>query len=413
MERNYPVRLLLRDFEASQMFSKLAAELGRFDATGDGFPGPLGLVVYEIADVRKDLARIRRAVETRRVGEFMVVSDINDPEIVIAAMRAGVKEFISWPSNELEVRDAMVRFLDRMDKATTPAMDRNDGLPGHVVHVIGAKGGVGTTTLAVNLGLECARMRKNSAMALVDMRVPFGEVPMFLDLECQYSWSEVARDVSRVDDAFVSGLMTRHSSGVDVLPAPDKVEDIDISGPDAARVMLSSLRQMYDMVIVDGSPYFDETSIKAIEAADEILLVVQLSLPCMANAKKILDSFEEADPATAAKMRVVVNRHLSKSEISVAEAEEILGRKVFARIENDYASTLTAINQGKSLREVAPKSAAYKGINELAKQLIGAADLSPVKKPGLIGKLFGRKEKAAPKRDDRRLPGGATAQGGA
>jgi pilus assembly protein CpaE len=313
------------------------------------------------------------------------------------------------------MREAMGRFLERMDRATTPATERSTGLPGHVVHVIGAKGGVGATTLAVNLALECARARRDGALALVDMRLPFGEIPMFLDLECQYSWAEIARDVSRVDDAFVSGLMTRHESGVDVLPAPDKVEDVEITGPDAARAMLSMLRGMYDLVIVDGSPYLDETSVKAIEAADEILLVVQLSLPCLANAKKLIDTFQDADPATAAKINVVINRHLSKSEISVAEAEEILGRKVFARIENDYAATLTAINQGKSLKEVAPKSQALAGIEALALRIAGTPEPGRAgsRNPGLLSRLMRRKTQQAPRRGKDSIPGSATAHGGA
>lgn len=413
MERSYPLRLLLRDPRAMDGFAKAAEALGRFDATGEGFPGPLGLVVFELEDVRRDLARIRQAVETRRVGEFMVVSEQRDPEVVIAAMRAGAKEFIPWPAAEAELREAMTRFLERMDRATTPAPERNDGLSGHVVHVIGAKGGVGVTTIAVNLALECAALRKGGTLALVDMHLPFGEAPMFLDLECEYSWAEIARDVTRVDDAFVSGLMTRHESGVDVLPAPDKVEDVEISGPDAAKAMLSMLRGMYDLVIVDGNPYLDETSVKAIEASDEVLLVVQLSLPCLANAKKLIDTFQEADPGTAAKINVVVNRHLSKSEISVAEAEEILGRRVFARIENDYAGTLTAINQGKSLREVAPKSMALRDIEAMARRLSGPPPAGPGKRTGLLSKLLRGRQKRAVRTRHERIPGSAAAHGGA
>jgi pilus assembly protein CpaE len=405
MERTYPVRLLLHKREALDKFTALSGELGRFDAGGEGFPGPLGLVVYEIGDVRKDLARIRRALETRRVGEFMIVSESKDPEVVIAAMRAGAKEFIAWPASDEELREAMERFLERMDRATTPGPERKDGLPGHVVHVIGAKGGVGATTVAVNLTVECAAVRKDGALALVDMRMPFGEAPMFLDMECEYSWSEIAKDVSRVDDAFVSGLMTRHYSGVDVLPAPDRIEDVEISGPDAAKTMLSMLRSMYDMVVVDGSPYLDETAVKAIESSDEILLVVQLSLPCLANAKKFIDTFREADPATAEKINVVINRHLSKSEITVPEAEEILGRKVYARIENDYAGTLAAINQGKSIREAAPKSAALKGIRELAEKTAGGSGRAHAGKTGLLGRFLGRKTKPVERRREERVPG--------
>jgi pilus assembly protein CpaE len=387
MADKYPLRLLVKDQNARRQLEKAVQETGRFDPQGDGFPGPLGLIVYELGeDVRKDLSRVSQALRGKRVGEVMLLSSAKDPDLLIDAMRAGVSEFITWPAPANELSEALGRFLERMDRATDVLSRKEDD--GRIVHVMGAKGGVGSTTLAVNLALEHARSRKDASVALVDMHVPLGEVPMFLDLSCAYDWSEAAADLSRLDGAFLSGLMTRHESGVDVLAAPESLEVISGSGPEAVSAMLPLLRGMYDLVVVDGSPYLDDNAVRALDRADDLLLVVQLSLPCLSNAKKLISTFSDADAEFAERIRLVVNRHLSKSEISVQDAEELLGRKIFSKIENDYQGTLAAINQGKPLCQAAPKSPAAAGVRETAKRLLGPA-AKPVKaRKGMMSGLF-------------------------
>jgi len=384
---NCPVTLMLRTDTAQKDLTGFFKDRARFSLIETNGSGPSGLVVFEIGpDVERDMERLKVLAGSPGVSEVFLTSKAKDPEVLIRAMQAGVKEFLPQPLDADELSKALERF--KLRKGSSPEKDQAKPKPkGRIIQVFGGKGGVGSTTIAVNMAVELSRLGAAGSTALLDMHVPMGEIPLFLDFEHAYTWGEAVRNISRLDAAFLMGIMTRHESGLYVLPAPDRLEDQAVASPEAATRLLAQMREVFDTVVIDGSHYLDEFSLKIMEAADEILLVTALSLPCLANVKKLLKAFAKIESFDQSKVKMVVNRYLSKSEITRAEAEELLDKKVFWTIENDYQATLSAINQGRPLSTAAPKARVAKSIARLARTLSSPGKAAEPKQ-GLLSRLF-------------------------
>lgn len=405
----YPATLLLHSARAARELGTLVDRHPNF-ATGTEAPdGPAGLAILEL-DGPGTLERAAALVRQGRAAEVFATANVKDPDLIIAAMRAGVSEFLPWPIEADDLAAALDRFVTRREQAPAEAARTPRGPEGRIVHVLGAKGGMGATTLAVNLAVQARLSAPARPVALVDAALPVGEVPLFLDLDYDYTWAEAVRDTSRLDPTFLESLMVRHDSGVDVLCAPDRVEDAAVLDAGGLDKTLRLLRRMYSLVVVDGSPYLDDLALASVRAADEILLVTELSLPGLAVVRRILESFAHLDGAPADKARLVVTRHQAKGGIDPAEAEELLGIPVFWKICNDYPGTLEAINQGAPLVQTAPRSPVARSIAELAGRYAPAGAGSP--RGGLLARLMRRKSADTGDERQRAVPGAALATGG-
>jgi pilus assembly protein CpaE len=126
---------------------------------------------------------------------------------------------------------------------------------------------------------------------------------------------------------------------------------------------------MFDYVIVDGGQSTDDTSLKVIEISDTLLLITILSLPCLTNTSKLLKSFTDLGYVHKDRLKVVLNRYMKKGEISLKDAEAGIGKELFWIIPNDFWSTMSAINNGKPLAQIAPKAQITKNFKELAEAL--------------------------------------------
>jgi pilus assembly protein CpaE len=133
--------------------------------------------------------------------------------------------------------------------------------------------------------------------------------------------------------------------------------------------LLGHMQKMFDFVVVDGGLPSNETCLKTIELSEVVVLVTILTLPCLANTSKLLKSLYAMGYPTKERIKIVVNRYLKSSEISLKDAEAGIERKIFRTIPNDYQTTVSAINQGKPLSYCAPKAAITDSVRELANSL--------------------------------------------
>lgn len=318
------------------------------------------------ADPRADLAQAARLLAEGRARQVILLGPAPDPETLLAAMRAGITEYLPEPVRQADLLAALQRLRGRAGQQA-PARQARQAQEGRIILLLGAKGGIGTTTMAVNLADVLCRLG-GGATALLDLAQPQGETPIFLDLEHAYTWADVAANISRLDATYLESVMARHASGLCVLAAPGFSLDSALD-PLVLRQILSLMRGLYAHVVIDAGTGHDDAALEALEQADEVLLVLDLSLPCLARAKRFLEAVRGTKPELAAKVRLVANRKTSESDIGTAEAENILQTAISWSVLNDYKTALAAINQGKTLTETDPRSAIARGVGAMARDL--------------------------------------------
>lgn len=324
------------------------------------------LLIFELSkDVDHDFQVIQQLASDGEVQEVFLVSKAVESSVLIRAIKAGIKEYLSIPLNENEVRHALAQFVARQNKT-----ENNDTKSGHIVHVMGTKGGVGTTTVAVNLAVALAQTRKHSSVALVDMNMLFGDIPLFLELKPKYHWGEITKNIDRLDSTFLLNVLAKHPTGLHILPSPGYLNGYPAATPEIVGHLLQLMKTMFDTVIVDGGQSLNQATLRCVEMSDQIVLISLLSLPCLSNTNKVLQSFENLHLPVEQRLRFVINRYMKKNEISIEDAKDTIKQKIFWTIPNDYKRTMSAINSGKPLIEIAPKDEVAKSFYGLADQLL-------------------------------------------
>ncbi|MGA2028154.1 MAG: AAA family ATPase, partial [Syntrophobacteraceae bacterium] len=258
---------------------------------------------------------------------------------------------------------------------------------GQIINVVASKGGVGNTTIAVNLAVSLADLNKSQSVALVDMNLLFGEVPFFLDIKPSFHWGEVARNITRLDAMFLMSVLHRHSSGVYVLPAPPELSGTNQLTPDIIEKLLTLMKSIFDYTVLDSGRTNDDISIRAIELSDTVLVTCILNVPCLTNVNRLTRVFYNLGFAPGDNVRLIVNRYIKDTSISLKDAEESCRMKVSWTVPNDYRTTMSAINQGKTLSEVAMRSPIARSIRQIAVDLSDKGALEK-KKGSFWGDLF-------------------------
>jgi pilus assembly protein CpaE len=325
------------------------------------------LLIFELSENFDDEFKLLESlIATKSVGEVFVTSQTQDTELLLKAMRTGTKEFLSQPISESEVKTALEAFQKRMQLPSMKETVHN----GQVIHLIGAKGGVGTTTVAVNLAMILAGIKNAGSVALMDLNTVFGEIPLFLSVKPTYHWGQIAKNVGRLDSTFLLNAMAKHASGVHILPPPSYLNGHPPLTTDIMERLLSAMKNTFDFVVIDGGQSLDGPALKAVEMSEKILLITLLSLPCLNNTKNLMKSLAGLGEFQNDKLRLVINRYLKKSDISIKEAEESVQSEIFWNIPNDYRTTMSAINRGMPLHDISPKAGITKNLVSLVDALI-------------------------------------------
>ena len=280
---------------------------------------------------------------------ILVVSSSTDGNLILQALRAGAKEFLTQPLQIEDLLAALGRIGERR-------FGRGDNRPrgSQVIAVAGAIGGVGTTSLAINLGCLLAQDPQNS-VALVDLDLCLGDADVFLDTIPDYTLVDVAQNVTRLDFALLKRSLTKHSSGLYLLPRPVQLEDISLITPDDLQRVIGLLKATFTHLVLDLSKGYTALDLIALESASQILLMTQLDLPCLRNVVRLMMSLGNMN-GLADKVKIIVNRvGLDSGQITLKKAEETIGKKIFWQLPNDYRTMIEARNNGVPLMESAPR----------------------------------------------------------
>ncbi len=314
------------------------------------------------SDQSKGLALIVQVSQLVPGCHILVLSKSTEGSLILQAMRNGAREFLNAP---LRLDD----FMAALDRLQLMGGGRKGGKSGgcKVVTIVGASGGVGCTSLAINLACIEARNKENT-VGIIDLDMGLGDADVWLDIIPDYTIQDVADNITRLDYSLLKRSLTQHSSGAFLLPRPIQMDDHPPITPDQLQRVVSLLKATFSHLIIDVSKSFCPLDIAAMQVSDIVLLVTQLDLPCLRNVVRITQFLEERD--LASKVKVLVNRiGLEDSQISLNKALDTIGREVYWQIPNDYAAMIESRNNGVPLIEQAPKSKATKAIEMLAQQI--------------------------------------------
>ncbi len=230
---------------------------------------------------------------------------------------------------------------------------------GKVLNFIGSKGGVGTTTIAVNIGLGLCEIKKQTAV--LDFNPLFGEVPIFLGMDSAFDWGEI--NVSRLDSTYLTGVLTRHRSGLHVLASPQRFNGHGPSG--MIEKLLSQMKGLFDYVVVDSGRQLDDNIADVIKISDSIFLVTNLTVPCLVNVKKLLWTIQNLG-YNPDRVKIIANQ---KGSVSVKTAVETIKKDIFWTIPMNLQVATSAINKGEPILTLSANSDISKSIRDLVKRI--------------------------------------------
>ncbi|MEX0818551.1 MAG: response regulator [Pirellulaceae bacterium] len=358
----------------------LEAECSRYEFFADVVEQThpdIGVVAFD-HDAEKALRLIADLKQRSPECSILVISGSTDGQTILKAMRAGAKEFLTQPVPMEDLVTAIQR-IGNQGKSKGDSRSRSST----VLAVAGATGGVGTTSLAVNIGCALAKHPENS-VALVDLDLALGDADVFLDTIPDYTLVDVSQNIARLDFNLLKRSLTKHSSGLYLLPRPIQLQDTSLVTPDDLHRVIGLLKATFSHLIFDLSKSYNALDLVAMQAAEHILLVTQLDLPCLRNVVRLLMSMDDID-GLKDKVRVVVNRvGLENGHISMKKARETIGREIFKQIPNDYRVMAEVRNNGVPLVDGAPRAGLTQAIVELA-ELLGGGDettAEPIPVPG-------------------------------
>lgn len=341
--------------KGNQPLSSLLADMG----------GDLLIVDSAGAEPGDDLVTLEALTRTHPSLAVIMLSPSGDANVLIAAMRAGVREVLQSPPKAGELTDAL-RHVAQRQQAVPSEAGR-----GRVIAFMSVKPGSGATVLATNLAYLLATAHQKRT-ALIDLDFVLAEASFFMsDSHGKTNISEVAKQVSRLDGKLLAASMLNVAPNLFLLAAPDGPEEgYGVTAEQMGRV-LEVAREHHDFVVIDLVRTPDATvSMKAIDMADFIFVVLEATVPHLRDLKRSLGILRSLD-CPDSKLRLIVNRYDKHVAIELSQIEKTIGLKVDYTIPNSFAEVSESLNTGVLLAKAHPKNPVVRGLREIADELVG------------------------------------------
>jgi pilus assembly protein CpaE len=304
--------------------------------------------------------RIRTLLQDSPKSTLFVISSDSSPEHIVAVMKAGANEYFMTPLHPQKIREA----IERVQAQRLSGGEKKNA--GKVHAFLGSKGGLGTTVLAVNITAALAN-GKSGRCSLLDLNLQAGDCSVLLDIMPKATISDVIRNYSRLDAAFLRGVLEKTEVGFDLLAAPNSPEESAAVMSEHIGKVLHLCRSSFETVIVDcPAMEVDDRALEALRATDTTFIVTDLSVPAVRNASRLLKLLRTEG---IGRTEVVVNRYLKGQSATLDEVEKTLGCRIFWLFPNDFESTMESINRGTPLMKYDPRSTLARNITEFVQKL--------------------------------------------
>ncbi len=287
-------------------------------------------------------------------------------ELLLAAMRAGVLEYLPKPVDAVALREATDRVRPRLAPLVAGSHGHEDG---KILAFFSPKGGSGSTTLAVNTAINLHQVTRRRVL-LVDLDAELGEISLLLGMQPKFNFVDLVQNFHRMDSGLLASYIEQHKSGVHLLSAPYHPDRAATVSEEQIRKILRYLKGQYDYIVIDTSKSFAPTSLAAFEQSDQVFLVATVDLPNLRNIQRALPLIKRVLPRPTEQVRLVVNRYDENQEIPLADVERTLGLPVFATVGNDYEAVIRSINSGKPVI-LNGKSVYGRDVKRMVRLLVG------------------------------------------
>ncbi len=312
---------------------------------------------------------------------IVLVAEGLTTDVLRASIRVGFKDVLDAPLDQQKI-ESMLRHIEKAESVSRGDLPAKAKI-GKVVTIMSPKGGAGKTMTTVNVGLGLAMMSGTpERIVIMDADLQFGDVCISLQVEPQHTIVDAARDIEKLDEAMLESLLATHSAGMRVLSSPLEPSLADEVSTQVVVRTLGMLKRMFDYVLIDTAPFLDEPVLSILERSDTVLLVVDMDLPAVKNAKLALDTLKLIK-FPFEKMKLVLNRVNSKARLDIGELERSLGLEVQAAISSDKLVP-RAVNEGDPVVSLYPRSRVAKDLRGVAALVFDgeAVDEEPEQKRG-------------------------------
>ncbi len=336
------------------------------------------------------------AIRESGCGSAVIMMSVQDDvQYFRQAMLAGAREFLTKPFTGQDLIGAIRRVYEHSERpsanrvAVTPAQTVSTPIKnGRIVTVFGPKGGVGRTTIAVNLAVAM-RSASGKEVALVDGNLQFGDAGVLLSLQPHKTIVDLLPHVSALDQEIFDDLLLRHDSGVRVLLAPARPEMAELITPEIFNRILTKLRESFDYIVVDTFPSFQDTMLGTLDVSDQVLVVFTGEMTAIKNVRNFVD-VTRALGYPREKLMLVLNRADSAGGIKASDIEKSLGHPISEQIPSDYRLVASSLNAGVPFVSAHPKSKVAQGLIDLARRIaeVAPSEVSGSSKAGRAAQMF-------------------------
>lgn len=337
-------------------------------------PGMDGIAATQI--IREDVPGVN----------IIMMSVQGEQEYLRRAMIAGAKNYLIKPFTGDELLQAVTQVYRNEQKCKSALENVGTGIKkGKIITVFSTKGGVGKTTIATNLAVALAES-VGGKVGILDTDLQFGDVALFMNIIPKATIFDLVRDIDNLDHSLLESYLTDYSDKVKVLSAPFRPEQADAITGTHLTAILKTMVTMFDYVIVDTAPIFNEVMLSVLDAADCILVVSSLDLPAIKNVKLCLEIMESLHYSPE-KIKIVLNRDNSEGGIETSEVEESFQQELIGTLPSDGKTVLGAVNKGIPFVISHPDAVVAQRVFNLAKVLANGAVDIPVASKGVVSRL--------------------------